>query len=304
MSRLIVCYFALIGALGLATPAQAAGDFAQQLDVNHVWVITATALVLLMQCGFMLLEAGNVRTKNTVNVAQKNLVDFLISSVCFGVIGFALMFGTSQFGWFGWDAELIAFGASEPWTITFFVFQLVFCGTAATIVSGAVAERMSLGGYIACTALIALIIYPVAGHWSWGNLLNTETAPFLAARGFMDFAGGTVVHAVGAAVGLAAIIQLGPRKGRFDQDGNPIKIRGHSPVLATVGTFFIWVGWIGFNGGSTTSGTGDIAQIVYVTMIGGAVGGVVGMGLGRLTDRHWVPIASINGTLAGLVGVT
>ncbi len=285
-------------------PAHAVGEFALQSDLDHVWVMVATALVFLMQCGFMMLEAGNVRTKNSVNVAQKNLIDFLISSFCFGLVGYAIMFGPSQFGWFGWDWSLAAFGVTEEWSLTFFVFQMVFCGTAATIVSGAVAERMSLGGYISCTALIALLIYPVSGHWAWGGLLTGDEAPFLAAMGFMDFAGGTVVHGVGAAVALAAVILVGPRKGRFDADGNVIKIRGHSPILATLGALLIWVGWIGFNGGSTTVGSGAFAEIVYVTMIGGVVGGLVGMTLGYAADHVWAPQASINGVIAGLVGVT
>ena len=214
------------------------------------------------------------------------------------------MFGSSQFGWFGWDSSLAGFGADEDWSMTFFVFQMVFCGTAATIVSGAVAERMTLGGYIFCTVLIALLIYPISGHWVWGGALTGDEAPILAAMGFMDFAGGTVVHAVGGAVALAAIIVLGARKGRFDAAGNPIKIRGHSPVLATVGVLFIWVGWIGFNGGSTTVGSGSFAEIVYVTMIGGAVGGLTGMVCGYAQDRVWVPMAALNGAIAGLVGVT
>jgi Amt family ammonium transporter len=160
--------------------------------------MTAAALVLFMQGGFLLLEAGQVRAKNAVNVAMKNLVDFTVSAVAFGLIGFSLMFGASAGGWIGWEPAFLAFGAAEPWTLTFFVFQLMFCGTAATIMSGAVAERMALGGYVVMALLLAAVIYPVAGHWAWGGLLNGSEDPWLARLGFMDFAGWTVVHSVGA----------------------------------------------------------------------------------------------------------
>ncbi len=287
-----------------AGSAQAEDRFALQTNVDHVWTMTAAALVFFMQAGFMLLEAGGVRSKNSVNVAQKNLIDFLLSTVCFGAVGFALMFGASQGGWFGWSQDIAFFGANDQWSMTFFVFQLVFCGTAATIVSGAVAERMSMGGYMLCTILIALVIYPIVGHWAWGGLLNGQEGPWLADMGFMDFAGGTVVHSVGAWVGLAAIIVIGARKGRFDEAGNPVKLHGHSPILSTTGCIIIWVGWIGFNGGSTTVGSGDFAVIVQNTMVCGGVSGAVAMLMGWFLRGHMSPDAAINGVLAGLVAIT
>lgn len=287
----------------LVSEAQAA-TFAYQSDVDHVWTIVAAALVLMMQAGFLLLEAGQVRAKNAVNVAQKNLVDFLLSTMAFGLVGFAFMFGASAGGIIGWSAELAFFNADEDWQLTFFVFQLVFCGTAATIVSGAVAERMRMSGYIACALLIAVVIYPVSGHWVWGGLLTGSEAPWLASLGFIDFAGSTVVHSVGAWVGLAAIILIGAREGKFDAEGNPTALHGHSPVLATMGTIILWVGWIGFNGGSTTSGTAAFASIVANTIVAGGVGGTVGFLVGYFHRGYNRPEFCLNGSLSGLVAIT
>lgn len=300
----IVATLTAILVLAFPDQAQSSEKFALQSDVDHVWTMTAAGLVFFMQAGFMLLEAGTVRAKNSVNVAQKNLIDFLLSTVCFGAVGFAIMFGATHGGWFGWNGDIAFFRSSSDWTMTFFVFQLVFCGTAATIVSGAVAERMAMPGYIMCTVMIALLIYPMVGHWAWGGLLNGQTGPWLADMGFLDFAGGTVVHSVGAWVGLAAIILIGARQGRFDEDGKPVLLHGHSPILATVGTIVIWVGWIGFNGGSTTAGTGDFAKIVQNTMISGGLGGAAALFLGWALSGHMTPSSSINGVLAGLVAIT
>ena len=288
----------------LSPTAVADPQYALQSDVDHVWTMTAAALVLFMQGGFLLLEAGQVRAKNAVNVAQKNLVDFVLSAVCFGLVGFAFMFGSSIEGWIGWDNELAIFGGADPWTLTFFVFQLVFCGTAATVVSGAVAERMAMSGYITITILIAAVIYPVSGHWAWGGLLNGSEEPWLAAMGFMDFAGSTVVHSVGAWVGLAAIMIIGPRAGKFDDDGKPVVLHGHSPVLSTMGTLILLVGWIGFNGGSTTSGSEVFASIIANTLVAGCVGGFTGYCFGRVHHGYNKPEFVINGLLAGLVAIT
>lgn len=291
----------------LAGPAMAAPTaerFALQSSLDHVWTMTAAGMVLMMQAGFLLLEAGHVRSKNSVNVAQKNLVDLLISALAFGAIGFPLMFGASQGGFVGFEPATFFFGAVDDWSKTFFVFQLVFCGTAATIVSSAVAERMTMTGYMACTLAIGVLIYPVAGHWVWGGLLSGDTAPFLAAWGFIDFAGSTVVHLVGGSVALAGIIAIGPRAGKFDERGRPRTLHGHSPVLSTVGCLILWVGWIGFNGGSTTAGTPAFAGIVMNTIIAGAAGGMAQMTLGRGLRGYYRPEFSINGSLAGLVAIT
>jgi|GEM_PF-7873 len=274
----------------------------QQDNANHVWTMTAAALVLAMQLGFMLLEAGFARSKNSINVAQKNLTDFVFSVAIFYLFGFGIMFGTSYSGLFGSDQFF--WNMVDDWHYTFFVFQAVFVGTAATIMSGSVAERMKFGTYIVIAGILALVIYPVFGHWAWGNLLDGNNTAWLADAGFIDFAGSTVVHSVGAWVGLAGIIVLGPRLGKFNADGTPNHLNGHSMVLASGGVIILWVGWIGFNGGSTTTGSGDFARIVANTILAAVFGGVISMIIGRLKDGLFLPGRSINGTLAGLVGIT
>ena len=289
--HVIASLFALIFifsvTLILAPPAlaeQVAAADRVQSNLDHVWTMIAAALVLSMQGGFLLLEAGLVRSKNSINVAQKNMADLIVSGMCFGGVGFMLMFGSSLGGFVGMEWALFAFDDLPDWTLTFFIFQVTFCGTAATIVSGAVAERMNYTGYLIATLLIALVIYPVFGHWSWGNLLNPDNPAFLADQGFIDFAGSTVVHSTGAWVALAAIIVLGPRMGRFDENGKPIRFIGHNPVLAIFGAIILLIGWFGFNGGSTTAGTSDFAHIITNTFVSAVGGGLVGMLLGRYLD--------------------
>ncbi|MGF1592003.1 MAG: ammonium transporter [Kiloniellaceae bacterium] len=274
----------------------------KQTNIDHVWTMLAAALVFLMQGGFLLLEAGLVRSKNSINVAQKNIADFIIAGCAFWLLGFGLMFGPSAGGWFGIANPF--WNHSGDWDFTFFVFQLVFCGTAATILSGAVAERMRFGGYLVAAVCVALFIYPVFGHWAWGNLLVADNEAWLADMGFIDFAGSTVVHSVGGWIGLAAIVVAGARIGRFDSDGNPVPIHGHSAVLATMGAILLWVGWIGFNGGSTTAGTPAFAHIISNTMLSACFGGAVAMTLGRLHEGLHRPVWPINGVLGGLVGIT
>ena len=278
--------------------------FALQSNLDHVWTMTAAGLVFFMQVGFLLLESGLVRSKNSINVAQKNITDFIVATLTFGAVGYMLMFGTTVGGWFGYEPALFMFDNLDDWSLTFFTFQLVFCGTAATIVSGATAERMRLEGYLVLAALIGLVIYPVSGHWAWGNLLHPENETLLTKWGFHDFAGSTVVHSVGAWVALAAVMVVGPRIGRYNRDGSMNEINGHSAVLATAGCLILWVGWIGFNGGSTTAGTSDFAKIIVNTMVSGAIGGAVQMFLGRRFSGLYRPEYSINGVLAGLVGIT
>lgn len=275
---------------------------AQQASMDHMWTMTAAALVFLMQVGFLLLEAGLVRSKNSINVAQKNIADFVIATVAFYLLGFGIMFGPSLVdGWIGWGG--LGFNGSDDWTYTFFVFQLVFCGTAATIVSGAVAERMRFSMYLYTTTFVSLLVYPVFGHWAWGNLLVDQPA-FLADQGFIDFAGSTVVHSIGGWVALAGCLVIGPRLGRYDEAGRLQPIHGHSAVLATAGAILLWVGWIGFNGGSTNVGSPDFAHIISNTMLSGAFGGVMSMIIGRLHDKLFRPDRLINGVLGGLVAIT
>lgn len=276
----------------------------QQNNANHVWTMLCAALVLFMQLGFLFLEAGSVRSKNSINVAQKNVADFFISVSIFYLVGFSFMFGPSLYGWVGNPTDLSAFNVTDDWSYTFFVFQAVFVGTAATLMSGAIAERMSLVGYMVISAMIAALIYPVFGHWAWGNLLDGNNTAWLADMGFIDFAGSTVVHSVGAWTALAGIIILGPRIGRFNKDGKPNKIHGHSAVLTTAGAVILLIGWMGFNGGSTTTASSDFAKIIANTVLAAAFAGFVAMIIGRIHDHLYAPHRSINGMLAGLVGIT
>ncbi len=278
--------------------------FALQSNLDHVWITIAAALVLMMQLGFLLLESGSVRSKNSINVAQKNIADFIISTTVFFAIGYCLMFGNSVNGLFGWNTDLIFFSNLEDWSLTFFFFQLVFCGTAVTIMSGACAERMHLTGFLICAAIIGLIIYPISGHWAWGNLLYPDNQPWLAGLGFIDFAGSSVVHSVGGWAGLAICLIIGPRIDKYGNNGQPTEIKGHNAILATAGCIILWVGWIGFNGGSTIAGTSDFAHIIVNTVIAGAAGGLIQMLIGRFEKGLFKPKHTINGILAGLVGIT
>ncbi|MEM8951062.1 MAG: ammonium transporter [Pseudomonadota bacterium] len=271
-------------------------------DLNAVWLTVATALVFSMQGGFLLLEAGMVRSKNSINVAQKNLCDFVLASCGFYLFGFALMFGPSSSALFGDPFFSVADGDFP--LLSFFAFQLVFCGTAATIVSGAVAERTPFYTYLIITVLVSTVVYPVFGHWAWGNLFFPENRAFLAERGFIDFAGSAVVHATGGWVALAAIIVIGPRRGKFGRSGLPRSIPGHNAVLMSLGAIILWVGWIGFNAGSSLVGSLDFARIISNTIIAGAFAGFAGLVVGWWVDARAQPDRTINGVLAGLVAIT
>jgi len=187
-------------------------------NMDILWVTLCAGLVFMMQVGFLCLETGFTRTKNNVNVAVKNLTDFCVSSMVFWAIGFGLMFGASNGGWFGTSSFFVNHTGGDWGFSTFFVFQLMFCGAAVTIISGAVAERMKFSSYIILTVLISGLVYPVAGHWSWATLFDGDTNGFLADLGFYDFAGSTVVHSVGGWGALATLMIIGPRLGRFDED--------------------------------------------------------------------------------------
>ena len=277
-------------------------DLSQRLD--FIWVIVAAALVLLMQIGFMLLEAGTVRSKNSINVAQKNLLDFAFATAGFAAVGFMFAFAVSSTLPIGWNPNYLFLQNIDTSTITFFVFQVMFCGTAATIVSGAVAERMRLSAYVITSIVVAIIIYPVFAQWAWGSALGANPGAFLANWGFVDFAGSTVVHATGAWVALAACLILGPRFGRFDENGKPVRMSGQSPVLATAGAFLLFVGWIGFNGGSTVAANTDVPHIVLNTILAGAFGATIGYLISWGQDGVILPEKSLNGMLGGLVAVT
>ena len=216
--------------------------------MSESWLLISAFMVFLMQAGFLCLETGKIRSKNSINVAAKNLSDFILSTLVFWLFGFGLMFGDSYNGWFG-TSQFIFGENSSSVDISFFIFQLMFCGTAATLLSGAVAERMTFVGYLWVTLIMASAIYPIAGHWAWASYFNPESQGWLQSIGFIDFAGSTVVHSVGGSVALVAVLMIGPRLGRFDSEHSMPS--GSSLPFAVLGTLFLWLGWIGFNGGST-----------------------------------------------------
>lgn len=268
---------------------------------DTLWIICCGLLVVLMQAGFTCLESGMVRAKNSINVAIKNLVDFCISIILFALFGFGLMFGASQAGLIGLDNFLLQ-GSVDADDLAFFFFQAVFCGTATTIVSGAVAERMRFVGYIATAVVLAGLIYPVIGHWIWGLDSAGDAAGWLGKWGFVDFAGSTVVHSVGGWVALAALIVIGPRLGRFGESSYAIE--GHSPPLAVLGVFLLWFGWFGFNGGSTLELSNKIPMIIVNTALAGAAGGLLALLFSWLRDGRPLIDRVMNGVIAGLVGIT
>lgn len=280
-------------------------------SINTVWTLIAAFLVFFMQAGFAMLESGSTRSKGAANIMMKNLMDFCIGSIAFYFVGYGLMFGASVGGWFGSSD----FFGSIDHTLSvagipidaFILWETVFCATAATIVSGAMAERTKFSAYCIYSAVISLIIYPVAGHWIWGG-------GWLAQMGFEDFAGSTVVHSIGGWAALVGAALLGPRIGKYSKDGKPNSIPGHSITLAALGVFILWFGWFGFNPGSTLSAlvvdengnfsVAAIGTIAMTTNIAAAAGGVTAMLYTWI--RHKKPSVSmaLNGAVGGLVAIT
>lgn len=275
-----------------------------QNNINFVWTLIAAILVFLMQAGFAMLEAGLTRAKNVVNIMMKNLMDFSIGTLVFYLVGFGLMFGTTTTGLFGTDGFLLADYTStdDSWTLVFWMFQVVFAATAATIVSGAMAERTKFVGYLLYSALITAFIYPIFGSWAWGGLFNGSG--WLEELGFIDFAGSTVVHSVGGWAALAGTIVLGPRIGKFDKKGRPQAIPGHNMAFIALGTFILWFGWFGFNAGSTTAATPDIAIIAVTTNLSAASGAIAAMLTAWIILGKPEGSMTLNGAIAGLVAIT
>jgi len=274
-----------------------------------IWVLICAALIMFMQAGFALVEAGFVRAKNVCNIIMKNTLDFSISSIVFFVVGFGIMFGEAVGGLFGTSL----FGLSAPeslvhpaWLVTFFVFHVMFAGTAATIVSGAVAERMRFGAYLACAVFISLIVYPVFGKWAWGGaLLGSDAMGWLQGMGFHDFAGSSVVHGIGGWSAAAGAMVLGARVGKFDSRGNPQAIPGHSMPMAALGVFILFFGWFGFNGGSTLDGASPQTPSVFLnTLLSGASGAIAAMLTTWFLFGKPETGLTLNGLLAGLVSIT
>lgn len=276
-----------------------------QANLDNAWVLVAAILVIFMNAGFCMVETGFCRQKNAVNVLSKNLIVFALSTIGYWVLGFSLMFGTNGGSFLGWGnfflagpAELyVPSFASNLTKDTFFIFQVAFAGTAATIVSGAVAERIKYVDFLIFSLLLTGVAYPITGHWVWAE------SGWLFGFGFHDFAGSTVVHSVGGWAALMGAAFLGPRIGKY-QDGQVNALPGHNLSIATLGCLILWIGWFGFNPGSVLAANGAIAYVAVTTNLAAAVGGITA------TITSWVlngkPDLSmtINGILAGLVGIT
>ncbi len=278
-----------------------------QHNIDVVWTLVAAILVFTMQAGFAMVEAGFTRAKNSANIMMKNLIDFAIGAPLFYILGAGIMFGANKlegvFGWGGAGMSSLS-GGEGIWDWTFFFFQTIFAATAATIVSGAVAERIQFRSYLIYSGLVSAIIYPISGHWMWGSLFGEGSTGWLEALGFHDFAGSTVVHSVGGWIALAGAIMLGPRIGKYHKDGKPIPIPGHNLIIGTLGVFLLWIGWFGFNPGSYTAGVGSIGRVAMTTNLAACAGTIAAM------FTAWAVIGkpdltmTLNGTLAGLVAIT
>ncbi len=275
-----------------------------QANLDFLWIIVASALVFLMQAGFLCLESGLTRRKNSTNVAIKNLADFCLTTVAFWLVGFGLMFGVSWGGWTGLSGFSLDFSQSEPLFGAFFIFQVMFCGAAVTIMSGAVAERLKFSSYLIATAIVSALVYPVFGHWSWGGLYEGATNGWLNGLGFVDFAGSTVVHSVGGWVSLAIIMVVGARRGRFPENGKPQRIPPSNLPLATLGVVFLFIGWLGFNGGSTLALNDQVSNILVNTVIAGCIGAISAGLLGHAVQKRLNVTQFMNGCLGGLVAIT
>ena len=295
----------------------------ENLDLNSVksfvdtfWVINCAILVFIMQAGFMCIETGLSRNKNSINVALKNAADFGLAVVVFWIFGFGFMFGKSFNGIIGTD--LFFFKTEQAEYMTYFVFQAMFVATAATIVSGAVAERMKFNGYLIITIIATGIIYPIVGHWAWSSsYLNNidatrqllaitgqvKSTGWLTDIGFIDFAGSTIVHSVGGWIALSAVLVLGPRIGKYS-DANKGKFTGSSFPLAVLGTLILWFGWFGFNGGSNGAMDDAVPLILINTFLAASFGLLTGLGISFALFKKPDPYYIILGPLAGLVAIT
>ena len=257
--------------------------------VDTVWVLLAAILIFMMQLGFATVEAGFTRAKNSANILMKNLLDFSFGSILFWILGYWIMFGKD--------------GAPDNIPqLAYLVFQTMFCATAATIVSGAMAERTKFHSYLVYCVVISALVYPISGHWAWGG-------GWLSVLGFHDFAGSAVVHSLGGWLAFAGAALVGPRLGKYGSDGKPRAIPGHSLALSTIGVFLLWIGWFGFNPGSTvgiaTKENQEIASLAFMnTNIAAACGGVVAMILSWICYGKPSLSLALNGVLAGLVGIT
>jgi len=272
-------------------------------SVDTIWVLLGAALVFFMQAGFAMVETGFTRAKNAGNIIMKNTLDFTIGSIAFWILGFGLMFGSSNFGIIGTPDFLVKgdYSSTIP-TMAFFIFQTVFSATAATIVSGAMAERTKFISYCIYSLVISAFIYPVSGHWIWGG-------GWLSQLGFHDFAGSTAVHMVGGVAAFIGAKTLGPRIGKYDKDGKPKAILGHNLTIGALGVFILWFCWFGFNGTSTISMTGDntieLASKIFVTTnLSASVATTTAMLITWVRFKKPDVSMTLNGALGGLVAIT
>jgi Amt family ammonium transporter len=267
--------------------------------LDTVWILIAAALVFFMQAGFAMVETGFTRAKNAGNIIMKNLMDFAIGTIMFWIIGYGIMYGEdSFFGIIGNPSGNFLFNGDY----TALIFQTVFCATAATIVSGAMAERTKFSSYLLYSFFISIIIYPISGHWIWGD-------GWLAQKGFHDFAGSTAVHSVGGWCALIGATVLGPRIGKYDKNGKSHAIPGHSLTLGALGVFILWFGWFGFNPGSqlaasTAADSLAIGKIFVTTNLAAATGAVTTLFITWVRYKKPDVSMTLNGVLAGLVAIT
>ena len=288
-------------------------ELASSLDT--VWMLLAAMLVFFMQPGFALCEAGFTRSKNTANILFKNFVDFVLGSLLFWFLGFGLMFGSNGEGFVGMPnfGDLSFFDNGLP-VEGFLIFQTVFCATAATIVSGAMAERTKFSMYVVYSFFISLLIYPISGHWTWGGgwLCNGDETSFMMTTfgaTFHDFAGSAIVHSVGGVLAFVGALCLGPRLGKYDKNGKSRAIPGHNLMAAALGVFILWFGWFGFNPGSPLAASGEvnstaISHVFLTTNLAAAAGGFATMFVTWIKYGKPSLSLTLNGVLAGLVGIT
>ena len=284
-----------------------------QLNIDVVFYLVAIVLVFFMQAGFAMIESGLTRSKNAANIMMKNLSDMTFGVIAYFLVGFGLMYGLSAGGFIGTDTFAlmpgsytdgltapITEGGSIPLGVDF-MYQAVFCATAATIVSGAVAGRMKFSGYVVMSLAMTAIIYPIVGHWQWGGgWLST-----LGGQGYLDFAGSSIVHMTGGVAAITVAAILGPRKGKFAPDGSPRVIPGHSAPMVALGTFILFFGWFGFNGGSVLAADGvAVAPVLLTTALAGCAGGAAATAFTWVRFRKPDLSMTCNGVLAGLVGIT
>lgn len=297
---------ALVDSLSVMSARLTAATDAAVFTTNNVWMLLSAMLVFIMSLGFSCVEAGFTQAKNTVNILFKNTVDTTIGLVTFALFGFAIMYPGTFNGWFGFagfglstgaEYDPISYASGHYTYWTDFLFQAVFCATAGTIVSGAVAERIKISAYFLFTIVLTGLIYPVLGSWKWGG-------GWLNDYGFYDFAGSTVVHSVGGWAALAGVIVLGPRLGKY-VDGKAVTFPNSSVPLAVIGVFLLWLGWFGFNGGSVLSADPELISLVCVTTaLAACTGGLGALVAGLFAFKRLDLGMVLNGILAGLVGIT